>query len=110
MAAIIVPIDVGRQWPLTAVARYGAGHSPKSPLAIASNDATTQLQSSLVPNGGGRGLMPAAIIPAVITGQYPSPIIAFFLRGQPQMKRGLGALLCMSQDNQPLRRGDGESP
>ena len=78
MAAIIAPMDVGRQWLLTAVVRYGAGHSPKSPSTIASNDATTQLQSPLVPNVGGRGLMPAAIIPAVITGQYLSPTITFF--------------------------------
>ena len=78
MSAIIAPIDVGRQWPLTAVVQDGAGHSPKSPSAKASNGATTQLQSPPVPNGGGRGLMPAAIIPAVITGRYPSPTIVFF--------------------------------
>ena len=78
MTAIIVPMDVSRQRPLTAVVRYGAGHSPKLPSVIASNDATAYLQSPLVPNSGGRGLMPAAIISAVIMGQYPSPTVAFF--------------------------------
>ena len=57
MSAIIAPMDVGRQRPLTAVVRYEAGHSPKSPSAIASTDATTQLQSPLVPDGGGWRLL-----------------------------------------------------
>ena len=87
MVAIIAPMNVGRRRPLTAVIRYGAGHRPKSPSAIASNDATTQLEIPLVPNDGERGLTPAAITPAVITGRYPSPTVTVFLRGQPQLKR-----------------------
>ena len=78
MAAIIAPMNVGRQRPPTAVVRCGAGHSQKMPSAIASNYATTQLKSPLVPNDGGRGLMPAAIILDIITGRYPSPTVAVF--------------------------------
>ena len=90
--------------PPTAVVRYGAYHSPKLPSAIASNDATTQLQIPLVPNGGGRGLIPAAIILAVITGRYPSSTIAVFTRTVTNEKRPWSPTLYITRQSTSQKR------
>ena len=44
------------------------------------------MQSPLVPNDGGRGLMPTAIIPAVVAGQYPSPTVTVFYEDTHKQK------------------------
>ena len=54
MAAIIVPVNVGRERHLRAVVGYTAGHSPRSPLRTQCHTQQRQLESSLVPDGGGR--------------------------------------------------------
>ena len=75
---MIAPMIMGRQRPLTAVVRYGAGRSPKSPSVTYYHDTATQLKSPLVPDGGGRCLTQAAIVPTDITGRRPSSNAAVF--------------------------------
>ena len=68
---------------------YAVSHSPRSPL-VTLYIAEPAIEGSLVPGDGGLCLTPAAIIPAVGTGQYPSPTATNFCKDSHNQKLILG--------------------